>query len=34
MCDSVVYEVPFTLMYYPKKYKIQRLCDEAADNNF
>ena len=32
MCDRVVFEDPFLIVYCPDKYKTQRMYDEAADN--
>ena len=32
MCDSVVSEDTFLIVYCPDKYKSQRMCDEAVDN--
>ena len=32
MCDSVVSEDPFLIVYCPDKYKTQRMCDEAVDD--
>ena len=31
MCDSVVSEDPFMPVYWPNKYKTQKMCDEASD---
>ena len=33
MCDKVVSEDPFLIVYCPDKYKIQRMCDEAVDDS-
>ena len=30
-CDRVVSEDPFILIYYPDRYKSQKLCDETVD---
>ena len=32
MCDSVVSEDPFMIVYCPDKCKTQRMCDEAVDD--
>ena len=32
MCDSVVSEDTFLIVYCPDKYKSQRMCDEAVGN--
>ena len=32
MCDSVVSEDFFMLLYCPNKYKTQRMCDETVDD--
>ena len=32
MCDRVVSEDSFLIVYCPDKYKIQRMCDEAVDD--
>ena len=32
MCDKVVSEDPFLIVYCPDKYKAQRMCDEAVDS--
>ena len=31
MCESVVSENPFLIVYCPDRYKTQRMCDEAFD---
>ena len=33
MCDKVVSEDPFLIVYCPDKYKTQRMCDEAVDDS-
>ena len=33
MCDRVVFEDPFLRVYYPDKYKTQRMCDKAVDDS-
>ena len=33
MCDRVVSEDPFWIVYCPDKYKTQRTCDEAVDDS-
>ena len=33
MCDSIVSEDPFLIVYYPDKYKTQRMYDEAVDDS-
>ena len=33
MCDRVVSEDPFLIVYCPDKYKTQRMCDEAVDDS-
>ena len=33
MCDRVVSENPFLIVYCPDKYKTQRICDEAVDDS-
>ena len=30
--DVVLYLYPFLIAYYPDKYKIQKMCDEAVDD--
>ena len=32
MCDRVVYENPFLIVYFPDKYTTQKMCDEAVDD--
>ena len=32
ICDSVVSEDPFMLVYCPDKHKTQRMCDEAVED--
>ena len=32
MCNRVISEDPFILVYCPDKYKIQIMCDEAVDD--
>ena len=32
MCDRVVSEDPFLIVYCPDKYKTQRMCEEAVDD--
>ena len=32
MCDKVVSENTFLIVYCPDKYKTQRMCDEAVDD--
>ena len=32
MCERVVSEDPFMLIYYPDRYKTQKMCDEAVDD--
>ena len=31
MCDIIVSEDPFLIVYCPDKYKTQRMCDESVD---
>ena len=33
MCDRVVSEDPFLIVYCPDKYKTQSMCDEAVDDS-
>ena len=33
MCDRVVPEDPFSIVYCPDKYKTQRMCDKAVDDS-
>ena len=33
MCDRVVFEDPFLIIYWPGEYKTQRMCDEAVDDS-
>ena len=33
MCDRVVSEDPFLIIYWPGEYKTQRMCDEAVDDS-
>ena len=33
MCDKVVSEDPFFIVYCHDKYKTQRMCDEAVDGS-
>ena len=33
MCDRVVSEDPFSIVYCPDKHKTQGMCDEAADDS-
>ena len=33
MCDRVVPEDPFSIVYCPDKYKTQRMCEEAVDDS-
>ena len=33
MCDKVVSEDPFSIIYCPDKYKSQRMCDEAVHDS-
>ena len=33
ICDRVVSEDPFLVVYCSDKYKTQRMCDEAVDNS-
>ena len=33
ICDRVVSEDPFMIVYLPDKYKTQRMCDEAVDDS-
>ena len=32
MCDRVIYENPFLIVYCPDKYITQNKCDEAVDD--
>ena len=32
MCDSVISEDPFSIVFFPDKYKTQIMCDEAVDD--
>ena len=32
MCDRVIYEDPFMLIYCPIIYKTQNMCDEGVDD--
>ena len=32
MCDRVVSEYPFLIVYCPDEYKTQRMCDKAVDD--
>ena len=32
MCDRVISEYPFMLVYCPDKHKTQKMCDEAVDD--
>ena len=32
ICDRVVSEDPFRIVYCPDKYKTQRMCEEAVDD--
>ena len=32
MCGRVIFENPFMIVYYPNKYKIQRMCDQAVND--
>ena len=32
MCDRVVSEDSFSIVYCPNKYKTQKMCNEAVDN--
>ena len=33
MCDRVVSEYPFLIVYCPDEYKTQRMCDKAVDDS-
>ena len=33
MCDRVVSEYPFLIVYCPDEYKTQRMCDKAVDES-
>ena len=33
MCDRVISEGPFLIVYYLGKYKTQRMCDKAVDDS-
>ena len=33
MCDRVVSEDPFLIIYWPGEYKTQRMCEEAVDDS-
>ena len=33
MCDRVVSEYPFSILYCPDEYKTQRMCDKAVDDS-
>ena len=33
MCDRVVSEDPFLIIYWPGEYETQRMCDEAVDDS-
>ena len=32
MCDSVISEDPFMLVYFPDRYKAQKMCDKDVDD--
>ena len=32
MCDRVIFEDPFMLIYCPDRYETQQMCNEAVDN--
>ena len=34
MCDRVVFESPFLMVYCPDKHITQRMCDEAVDDSY
>ena len=33
MCDRVVFEDPFTIVYCPDKYKTQKMLDKGVDDS-
>ena len=33
MCDKVFSQDPFLIVYYPDRYKTQRMCDEAVNDS-
>ena len=33
MCDRVVFEDPFLIVYWPDKYITKKMCDEAVDDS-
>ena len=32
ICDIIISEHPFSMSYFPDKYRFQQMCDEAVDN--
>ena len=33
MCDKVFSQDPFLIVYYPDRYKTQRMCDEVVNDS-